>query len=312
MSIRFKCAECGSSMKIKDELAGTQGKCPKCKTEFTVPEPDEKEPVEVAAATATVAAAEEKSEPEDPEDEYQRILMGDSPRESGSRKRPLDSDAFISSDSADDHPHAEPPSSETEIKSPPEPPKKKSAAEISAMLMKNSAEPTMKKSGKAFGDASGDRDSARKKLDAETRNYYAKQLTVIVAGTIVVCGGLYWLMSSMMGGIKYPPLGRVSGIVTLDGKPLPGASVKTIPMLEGMDAKSKGSGSGATSDSQGHYTLNYVQGVPGAVLGKHLIQVDAQSKDGLPLVPGKYNVNSELILEVKSGSNPYDIKLTSH
>lgn len=40
MTIRFTCSECGSMMKIKDDLAGTAAKCPKCKTPFTVPEPD--------------------------------------------------------------------------------------------------------------------------------------------------------------------------------------------------------------------------------------------------------------------------------
>ena len=38
MTIRFTCAECASVLKIKDELAGTSGRCPKCKTKFFVPE----------------------------------------------------------------------------------------------------------------------------------------------------------------------------------------------------------------------------------------------------------------------------------
>jgi hypothetical protein len=41
--IRYKCDSCGSSLNIKDELAGTQGKCPKCKTPFTVPSPPAQE-----------------------------------------------------------------------------------------------------------------------------------------------------------------------------------------------------------------------------------------------------------------------------
>ncbi len=38
MAIRFECEQCGSVLKIKDDLAGKPGKCPKCKTAFTVPE----------------------------------------------------------------------------------------------------------------------------------------------------------------------------------------------------------------------------------------------------------------------------------
>ncbi len=40
MTIRFTCAECASVLKIKDELAGTSGRCPKCKTKFVVPKSD--------------------------------------------------------------------------------------------------------------------------------------------------------------------------------------------------------------------------------------------------------------------------------
>lgn len=308
MSIRFKCADCGSSMKIKDELAGTKGKCPKCKTEFTVPAADAAEPVEVAAA----APLEEKTEPEDPEDEYQRILMGDSPRDTGPRHRGIDSDAFISTDSADDHPRAEPPSSETEIKSTAEPSKRRSSAEISAMLMKNSAEPTMKKSGKAFGDTSNDKEGARAKLNSETRNYYVKQVGVLAGVTIILAWGLYSLSSSMMGGAKYPKLGRVSGILTLDGKPIPGANVTFTPMSEGMNAKPKDAGSAGTTDKDGRYVLYYVKDVQGAVLGKHFVQVQGQSETGMPLFPSKFNVDSTMVLEVKSGHNPHDLKLTTN
>lgn len=41
MAIRFECEQCGSVLKIKDDLAGKPGKCPKCKTAFTVPEVDD-------------------------------------------------------------------------------------------------------------------------------------------------------------------------------------------------------------------------------------------------------------------------------
>ena len=40
MTIRFTCTQCSSVLKIKDELAGTNGRCPKCKIEFVVPAVD--------------------------------------------------------------------------------------------------------------------------------------------------------------------------------------------------------------------------------------------------------------------------------
>lgn len=52
MTIRYTCIGCESVLKIKDEKAGTKGKCPKCKAEFLVPQPDVEESVEVAVAPA--------------------------------------------------------------------------------------------------------------------------------------------------------------------------------------------------------------------------------------------------------------------
>jgi len=37
MTIRLTCAKCGSQLKVKDELAGKQGHCPKCKADLVIP-----------------------------------------------------------------------------------------------------------------------------------------------------------------------------------------------------------------------------------------------------------------------------------
>jgi hypothetical protein len=39
MTIRLTCASCGSQLKVKDELAGKQGHCPKCKADLVIPVP---------------------------------------------------------------------------------------------------------------------------------------------------------------------------------------------------------------------------------------------------------------------------------
>ncbi len=58
MTIRFTCAECASVLKIKDELAGTTGRCPKCKTKFVVPAaPSDERPSEDVAVENTTAFA---------------------------------------------------------------------------------------------------------------------------------------------------------------------------------------------------------------------------------------------------------------
>ena len=64
MTIRFTCSECASVLKIKDELAGSAGRCPKCKTKFIVPTPEAEapvvvtEPIEPPAGSAMVSNSE--------------------------------------------------------------------------------------------------------------------------------------------------------------------------------------------------------------------------------------------------------------
>ena len=52
MTIRYTCTGCESVLKIKDEKAGSKGKCPKCKAEFLVPQPEVEESAEVVASPA--------------------------------------------------------------------------------------------------------------------------------------------------------------------------------------------------------------------------------------------------------------------
>lgn len=301
-------------MKIKDELAGTSGHCPKCKTEFVVPAPVETEGEPVAAQASSHGKEAAVATEESLEDEYQRILMGDGPPSGGSsRKAAPDSDAFLSVESSDEHPTS---AAEThgrdERKSDPPPTKSKgkTTAEISASLMKNTAEPTMKKTGKAFGDPLNDKTAGRQRMASEARSYYAKQIGIGAAGFIIIAGGLYYLMSSMFNSTKLPPLARISGNVTLNEKPLPGAIVTFQPIIDGLKGSQNIGASVGTTDAKGNYEVFYVQNVRGAAVGKHYVQVRAQSEAGLELVPDRYNANSELQLEVKAGSNPaYNIPL---
>lgn len=82
MSIRYECDQCGSVLKIKDDLAGKPGKCPKCKTPFTVPAGDDDSGNQSDVAT-------EASDVAEPVDSGSRLTdSGDD----------FDVDAFLSSD----------------------------------------------------------------------------------------------------------------------------------------------------------------------------------------------------------------------
>jgi hypothetical protein len=130
-----------------------------------------------------------------------------------------------------------------------------------------------------------------------------------------------------------PSLGRVTGKVTLDDKPLTNVAVTFMPTGEG------GSASGVT-DANGNYELNHANG-KGAPVGKCKVAVTtvqkAQSTVDMSQIPSdspeyakaleasqsgynvtfkepipeKYNVKTELQYDVKSGTQTIDLKLKS-
>lgn len=130
-------------------------------------------------------------------------------------------------------------------------------------------------------------------------------------------------------------LGTVRGQVTMDGKPLPNALVTFVPVEGG------GASTGVT-DAEGNYELGYID-TNGALIGKHKVTVTTmqkvessasmktlssddpeymkQARGGKASdyntakvtepIPPKYNAQTELEKEVKSGKNVIDLALTS-
>jgi hypothetical protein len=110
----------------------------------------------------------------------------------------------------------------------------------------------------------------------------------------------------------------VSGIVTLDGKPLGEANLTFQPATEGKIA---GAGSFAFTDASGAYSLHTVDSdQPGAVVGKHRVEIRlvVPSYDGDPAkrppsktLPAKYNSQTELQFDVPAGGTDkanFDLK----
>lgn len=56
MTIRVVCKQCQAKMDIRAELAGSTRKCPKCKTEFVVPQPGEETPATMSTDTADMVS----------------------------------------------------------------------------------------------------------------------------------------------------------------------------------------------------------------------------------------------------------------
>lgn len=76
---------------------------------------------------------------------------------------------------------------------------------------------------------------------------------------------------------QYP----VSGTISLDGKPLPGAGIMFLPRGD-----TRGTGAMAMTDPTGKYTLKTDHGGPGAPEGEYAVTISkVMNRDGTPYVP---------------------------
>lgn len=101
-----------------------------------------------------------------------------------------------------------------------------------------------------------------------------------------------------------PPLGEVTGTVTLDGRPLADAVVAFTP--DGPGRTSLG-----TTDAAGRYRLNYLRDIAGANPGRHVVRITTASEDDgrREILPANYHRRSELEAVVEPGDNTIDFVL---
>lgn len=106
-----------------------------------------------------------------------------------------------------------------------------------------------------------------------------------------------------------PPVGSVSGTVTIQGKPAPDVVVEFNPM-EG------GRGSSGTTDGNGEYELIYSSSRMGAQVGKHNVTISGNpvlDDSSTNLMKPKTSVPKEITevtreVDVTSGSNTIDLE----
>jgi hypothetical protein len=94
--------------------------------------------------------------------------------------------------------------------------------------------------------------------------------------------------------------------VTLDGQPLANADVQFQP----DDGRRQSTG---RTDSEGRYSVMYKRGQPGAVLGRHTARISFSTEivKNPPPIAARFNTQSELQREVKSGDNEFDFDVTT-
>lgn len=107
------------------------------------------------------------------------------------------------------------------------------------------------------------------------------------------------------GRSDLPPLGTVSGTVTLDGEPLSGVIINFKP--------DEGRAATATTDEQGNYTLAYTYGVKGTKVGPATVMFEWPLETPGRAIPAKYTgLDSELKVDVEKGGNRLDFVLLSN
>lgn len=135
---------------------------------------------------------------------------------------------------------------------------------------------------------------------------WLQRLTIVsVALALIGCSGSPY------------PLATVSGLVTLDDKPLVGARVGFQPRAQGGSVNA-GPGSYAKTDEKGRFTLQTLDGTNGAVVGQHRVRITTHTEDeqGRIIrqeeVPLKYLRKEPLSFEVtESGTEAADFSLST-
>jgi len=331
MTIRFQCSECDAVLKIKDELAGTDGKCPKCKTKFVVPAPDE--------SSTDESAADEKAEPSSKKESRSRKEKADPKKKSKAPAKKSDGEdefdpaAFL----MEDGPGPKSTAGLGETSGGPAKGKRgesstggaRGASKARAASM-SSASPAAAESADSQMNTTASanaRDLLSKSAD-ENRVRAAsmpfeekkplinfdfvglgRELTRFaphVIGTVIGIGFLFWFMG---GGpkIDLPNLGKVSGTVTVDGKPLVGVAVKFTPNEDIRENPEEGpkrirSATGIT-DENGYYTFYYFDGIEGAPVGKGKLWMEVRSAQDLKKIPGEWASMGSHNREVKKTGN---------
>lgn len=119
------------------------------------------------------------------------------------------------------------------------------------------------------------------------------------------------LLLCVFAGCGNSKMGKVNGVVTMDGQPVADAFIKFIPKGD------QGTSSFGKTESDGSYQMRFSDSEYGALIGTYHVtistgDVKADNSGSVPeTVPDIYNTKTTLSAEVKSGKNVLDFDLKS-
>ncbi len=309
MTIRYTCPGCQSLLRIRDEKAGTDAKCPKCRHAFVVPEPDADDGIEIEEASSNPPATDLPVD-----------MPGDLPVDMPieltpevSSPEPFDAGSFLTSSPAPVSPRA--------AASPATPASSASGRKPSVAELMKDFESSKKSKDRDKGRKPGD--SPRNSSSAETtgsaadalaRAYQQKrdsssapppltredarsaeartaQITFLktrglpgAAAVLILGYAWFWYVNREI--YEGPPLYEVTGTVIQSGKPLPGVNVEFAPAEP--DPNQEVLAAAGITDDQGRFRLRAFDSQYGAPAGPYIVGLI--NSNGIPI-----NLPEELI-----------------
>jgi hypothetical protein len=304
-------------LKIKDEKAGTKGKCPKCKAEFLVPNPDEPEDDGIEVESAPEESPDDlvdmpielTPEVADSEDfDPLAVLGGPGAGSSSSKRATMSAPGGAGSDRRPSVAELMKDFEATKKKDR----EKKSSPEVSRPSAAASAAETSGSAADALSrayqqkrdSASAPSVSAKDAKALEQRALLVDFLKTRAVPGILLIGGLlygyfWWMNREIYNG---PPLFDVTGQILREGAPAGGIQITFEPLVSGpTDPRSMAYG---MSDKDGKFTLVYSASLTGAPAGEY--RIGMMGNDGIPIA----YPDGELRLTVtEDGPNDFKINL---
>lgn len=273
MTIHCQCEHCGASLKVKDKLAGTVGKCPKCREKIHIPQLSSDD-------SEDVLLSDEPSQPQlvapgkSSEEEEEDAIFGDdffSMQEPAPRPRYV---APLPDDDDDEEPvpkksgkpgNAKPVSEDDDRTA-----SGANAASIASSLLSKTGKRNRPE------DYKDPRDEEDEGYDfSEIKYLLVSRVLPGAAAAVVFFGLFYWMFSGMMGGeLELPELAELSGRVTNNGEGVV-AQLIFLPKASTPGSAASGSSSAAVSNPDGTYEVFYKDDIPGLVLGTHEVRINA-------------------------------------
>lgn len=277
MTIRYECPECSSVLKIKDEKAGQQGKCPKCKNTFTIPES--------SPAPEPILTADDLIDMP-----LELTPVAVIPKESLTASDEFDPMGVLNSDSAS----GGVPSSPGDLKP--------SVADLMREHQEKRARDEArraKRQQKKVNPLLNDVETSGSAADAITRTYEKKReetsdappmsreerraaeqrsamlrFSVQLGGVLLVTVAFGYLLLSWALGGSSADVVEVTGRVTANNQPLAGYRIRFTPIQEINGPPLAGGPSSAKISSNGDFILLYKPNVAGAIVGLHEVTLE--------------------------------------